>query len=360
MSIDPSAAPRRRRSSKRIFIPTLLLLVVAGGWSVFWWYAERKAEQVWNEVVARQAEHGVVIACKDRVFGGYPFRFEVRCAGPSVEVTREDHKATVTAGAFRLVAQIYQPNKLIAEADGPLLVTNVDNGNTVEATWKSAQASLSVWTDGPQDVRLVVDGLDATATLAGERRPLVQTAQLEAYARRSAAANAAPGSFDLNSVLTSQALPEVDKVLGDASPVKLSFDGLVTGLTDWRPKPGPVFLRDWAVAGGILHMEAARLDRGPTSLVAAGDLSADEEGRLSGKDLTVTISGVKELGETIKRSGIAPANVASFLNVGLAFAGKPANIDGKPAVEVPLTLSKGKVGVGGFALVSLPRLFEAD
>lgn len=360
MSIDPTAALRPRRSSRRIFIPTLLLLVIAAGWSAFWWYAAGKAEQVWNEVVARQAERGVVIACKERTFGGFPFRFEAFCTGPSVDVTRDERRVSVKAGAFRLVAQIYQPNKLIAEADGPLLVTNVENGNTVEATWKSAQSSLSVWTDGPQDVRLVVDGLDATATLAGEHRPLVQAARVEAYARRSTGANAAPGSFDLNSVVTSQALPEVDRVLGDASPVKISFDGLVTGLTDWRPKPGLEFLRDWVAAGGTLHIDAARLDRGPTSLVTSGDLSADEEGRLSGKDLTVKISGVQELSQTIKRSGVAPPNVANFLGMGLAFAGKPGNIDGKPAVEVPLTLKQGKVGVGGLALVSLPRLFEAD
>ena len=72
------------------------------------------------------------------------------------------------------------------------------------------------------------------------------------------------------------------------------------------------------------------------------------------------ISGVKELSDTIKRSGLAPANVANFLGVGLAIAGKPGNIDGKPAVEVPITLAKGKVGVGGIALVAVPRLFQPE
>ena len=115
MSIDPTAALRPRRSSRRIFIPTLLLLVIAAGWSAFWWYAAGKAEQVWNEVVARQAERGVVIACKERTFGGFPFRFEAFCTGPSVDVTRDERRVSVKAGAFRLVAQIYQPNKLIAE-----------------------------------------------------------------------------------------------------------------------------------------------------------------------------------------------------------------------------------------------------
>ena len=358
MSIDPSLT-LPRRSRRRIFIPTILLLVIAAAWSVFWWYAAGKAEQVWNNVVARQAERGVLITCKDRAFGGFPFRFEVRCEAPNVEMTRDERKSVVTAAAFRLVAQIYQPNKLIVEVDGPMVVTNPD-GQTVEASWKSAQGSLSVWTDGPQDLRLVVDGLDAVMTQDGERRPLVQTARLEAYARRSATANAAPGSYDLNSTVTAQALPEVDLLLGEATPAKGQLEGMITGLIDWRPKPGPQFLRDWAAAGGVLHIDSARLDRGPTSLIVAGNLAADDEGRANGKDLTVKISGVKELSDTIKRSGLAPANLANFLGVGLAIAGKPGNIDGKPAVEVPITLSKGKVGVGGIALVAVPRLFQPE
>jgi hypothetical protein len=197
-------------------------------------------------------------------------------------------------------------------------------------------------------------------TQDGERRPLVQTARLEAYARRSVAADAAPGSFDLNSSLAAQALPEVDRLLGDATPARGQFDGVITGLVDWQPKPTPQFLRDWVAAGGILHIVSARLDRGPTSIVAAGDLMADGDGRAAGKDLTVKVAGVKELSDTIKRSGLGPANLANFLGVGLAIAGKPGNIDGKAAVEVPITLAKGKMGVAGIALVALPRLFQPE
>lgn len=361
MSIDPSAVPpRRRRSPWRIFFPSILLLIVFVAWSGFWWFAAGKAEDSWNDIVERQAARGVTITCGERAIEGFPFRFEVRCTRPDITVAREDGPRRITAGAVRLVGQIYQPNKFIAEADGPLVVEVPATATRLEARWKSATASLSVWTDGPKDARLVVEGLDMTVTRDGTPEPLVQGGALKAFARNVEVPGAAPGSFDLNASLQAAGLPPVDRVLGGTPGATLTFDGLVTQLNNWEPRPTPRMLRDWAEAGGVLKIERLRLDRGPSSVIVAGELSADVQGRLNGKDMALTLAGVPELADTLKRSGLAPANLASFLGVGLSIAGRPSNIDGRSAVEVPVTLREGKVGVASLPLATLPPLFAAQ
>jgi len=123
----------------------------------------------------------------------------------------------------------------------------------------------------------------------------------------------------------------------------------------------PIDMQDVFAFVQSLGLDMERFKRDIDSEATRARVQEDlNEGRANGKDLTVKISGVKELSDTIKRSGLAPANLANFLGVGLAIAGKPGNIDGKPAVEVPITLSKGKVGVGGIALVAVPRLFQPE
>jgi len=347
----------RRRSNLRIFMPTLAVLVLAIAWSGFWWFAAGQTDRALAEFIAREAEKGRVITCASQSTGGFPFRLEIRCQDPRVDVTRDDGSFSLTARSLVAVAQAYQPSRLVAEVEGPLVFTPRDRPVSVETTWKSAEASLVLGLAGPQRVSAVIEGADVTAVEGDQRRPLLGRARIEAHARLAEGADAAPGNYDLVTLVDAGSVPDLDAAMGgDAAPVRIEFQGLVTRLLDLSPKSLRQRLRDWQQAGGTLRVVLARIDRGPSTAKAVGDLALDAEGRPTGA-LTVTLSGVGELSAALKHSNLVPGNIANLLGVGLALLGKPTNIDGKPAVEVPLNLRDGRAAVGAFPAGKLPSLF---
>lgn len=350
------AAPRRR-SSARIFFPTIALVVVAAVWSGVWAFARAKADDEITKALAREAGKGRVVTCSDRRSGGFPFRIEIRCADPRIVVTRDMGSFTITGANLLAVAQVYRPNHVILEAQGPVTVTPADGGSALEATWTSAEASVVFGLSGPQRASLVVSGLDASETRdGGEAAILAKGVAMQVHARASEDPSAAPGTYDVAATFDAASVPLADAALGDAAPARGQFRGVVTAINDLEPKPVDERLRDWAQAGGVLDVSMARLDRGPTSAMAVGQVALDTDGHPEGK-LVVTLAGVDELSAGLRRSGVAPPNLANLLGVGLNLLGKPSNIDGRAAVEIPLTLAKGHAKVGAFPAGPTPTFF---
>jgi len=356
LTIDP-AAKTARRPSGLFIVPTLAVLLVAGLWSLFWWFASVRAEAELDRMLAKQAEEGRVISCGERRTGGFPFRFELRCSHPHLAVTREDTTFSVDAASLLAVAQIYDPNHLLFEADAPLVLASPESGQSVAAQWRSAEASLVLSGAAAERLSLVVDGLAATTRDGAQQDALLLSgARLEAHARTTGEPDAQPGAYDVVVRLDAERLPFADAALGGHLPAKAEFQGRITGLTDLSPGALPERLREWSEAGGVLHIVLARVDRGSTSAKAAGDLSLDRDGRPAGR-LDLTLAGVEELSEALRQTGVAPSNLANLLGIGLSLLGKPSSIDGRAAVEVPLTLAKGRARVGAFPAGSTPRFF---
>ncbi|CAM5776484.1 hypothetical protein LMIY3S_05550 [Labrys miyagiensis] len=348
------AAPRR--SSRRIFLPTMVLGVLALAWSGFWWYATSRVDTEMDRFIAKQAELGRQINCEQRSVGGYPFRIEVHCASPSVEGTRAGKAFSAKLGEINAVAQVYQPNKVLLEAKSPMvLVDKEGDGVTVTSNWTSAEASAAIWTSGPQNADIVVKGLTTVVDRGGNAETLFDNANVEAHVRVAEGANAAPGAYDLAADVDAKALAPVDMFLGATSPLSATFRGTITKI-DLSPMPMEDRLRDWADNGGTLTITQAQLNRGPSSVKANGTVGLESSGHPSG-DLVVALSGVPELADTLKQSGHVPASLTSLLGVGLTMLGKPTNIDGKAAVEVPVRVANGKVNIGAFPAGKVPRLF---
>jgi hypothetical protein len=86
-------------------------------WSGFWYYASNKAEATMATWRAREADAGRVYGCAEALIGGYPFRIEVECAGPSVD--DRNMSMSIRARSLSAVAQVWDPTLVIAEiADG--------------------------------------------------------------------------------------------------------------------------------------------------------------------------------------------------------------------------------------------------
>jgi hypothetical protein len=356
LSIDPAILPLKRRSNLRVILPALVVVVLALAWSGFWYVAAGRAEAGVNGFLADEAAKGRTLTCKERSFGGFPFRLEMRCSEPHLQVTRQDGSFSASAKDLVAVVQIYEPNHLIAEAAGPLLVTPDAGGAPVEAAWSKAEASLVYGLAGPSRLSVVAEGLALQETLADEKRELVRDGRLEAHMRQSEGADAAPGAYDIVARIDAGDMPPLDQIMGGSAPAKVEFQATVTGLQDLSPKPIEDKLREWQAAGGALKVVLARIDRGPTTAEANGEVALDGEGRPTGH-LAIALAGVPEFAKSLKKARVAPPGLINVVSVGLGLMGKPTNIDGRPAVEVPLTLGDGRAVLGAFPLGDTPRLF---
>ena len=104
---------------------------------------EQRRDAMASDVVHR--EYALLAgdeACRlERTLGGFPFRLELRCSDPRMDVSRDDGSFTASAKSIVAVAQVYDPMHVIVEATGPLLFIPSDGQRQVEANWTSAEAS---------------------------------------------------------------------------------------------------------------------------------------------------------------------------------------------------------------------------
>ena len=97
-------------------------MVLALLWTGFWFFAAHQAGVVeiarWRD---REAQQGRVFACGHQDIDGYPFRIEVRCSDPDVQLRSwQPPIAFAAKGAKVEVLQVYDPTLAIAEFTGPL------------------------------------------------------------------------------------------------------------------------------------------------------------------------------------------------------------------------------------------------
>src|ERR1700722_17177958 len=153
-TFDTAAAARPGRRW-RLLLPLALVVVLALVWTAFWFYAAARAQTevaAWNQ---REAAAGRVLSCATQEFGGFPFRFELRCLAPELRLTKA-HVSLKTADMHAAV-QVYQTCTAIAEFTGPLDAAD-DNGHAVAVDWTLAQMSVRVRPSAPPErVSLVLD-----------------------------------------------------------------------------------------------------------------------------------------------------------------------------------------------------------
>src|SRR5215467_8629180 len=103
--IEPNPARRRWLG----FLPFVVVVVVAVAWSAAWVFAARRADATIAAWIEQEARSGRVYSCGSRTSGGYPFRIEVRCGDPAMELASMSPPRTLRAKELVGVAQVYQP-----------------------------------------------------------------------------------------------------------------------------------------------------------------------------------------------------------------------------------------------------------
>jgi hypothetical protein len=124
-----------------MFAPLAGVLMLFAAWSGYWLFAFNLTQQ---EVAARRAilaSQGTKLTCLEEVWNGYPFRIEFSCRGPVFDGRIQEHEISVRSAALLIIAQAYNPSRIVALLDGPTSV-RASGGSYLEASHGRAIASF--------------------------------------------------------------------------------------------------------------------------------------------------------------------------------------------------------------------------
>lgn len=294
---DIRSAPQspRRRPLWGLFIAPALLLIAAIAWSAFWFFAASQVDVQADAWRAREAKSGRVYDCARRSVAGYPFRLEIRCDGASVSLVAQTAGATtpVTArlGEILVVAQVYDPKRVIAEFASPATIT--DRGAASFAVnWSKGRSSIVGLPDIPERASIVFDNPAIERVEGSVQTPLANASHVELHGRL------AGGSVADHPVIETVARIEGGSVKGLhpllAEPFDVDARMMLSGLKDFSPKPWPERFREIQAANGHVEVVQSRIQQGDLVAVAAGTLGLNANGRIEG-ELQMTVAGLEKV-----------------------------------------------------------------
>ncbi|MFZ2154718.1 MAG: DUF2125 domain-containing protein [Bradyrhizobium sp.] len=397
---DMTPAPRRRPLWRLFFMP-VLLLVAAAAWSAFWFFAASQVEVKADAWRAQEAKSGRVYDCAKRSVAGFPFRLEISCSGASVALRSQtaEQAATQAApviaklGEILVVAQIYDPKKVIAEFTAPATISDRGGPASMVVNWSKARSSVVGLPAIPQRASIVFDDPAIDRVNASVQTPLARAKLVELHGRL--AEGSALDHPVIETVLKIQggSVQEVHPLL--AAPFDADVRAMLSGLKDFSPKPWPERFREIQAAGGRVEIVQSRIAQGDLVAVAAGTLGLSANGRIDG-ELQMTVAGIekvipalgieKMLEEGVPQAtldrvapGVRSQDVSNLLgaldraipglgkvvkqnaNVGVAAGinalGKESVLEGKKARAFPLRFVDGAVFLGPLKVGQIPPLY---
>ncbi len=329
MTLETTGSKNRRRFAWLAAAIVAVIILYTGGW---YYVAGQVDTQVSNAIASANGD-GVRLNCENSQVNGYPFRLGVNCDSILFEQTSEG--LSVSAGAFRTAAQVYNPSFLIWEIDGP---AHIEAGGLLplQLNWELLRSSVRLSVPLPTRVSIESRLLKAAIDAGNRQQQLLAVEAVEAHMRPNDAAldlAASIGQLLIDeSLLEGEALPPLDAGLDFALD-----DGVrwaANGAQSLRGQSGT--LRRF-----FLSLKGGSLDAKGTFSVDAG------EGLLDAK-LTFSIRNADALSQSlIKTFPSAASQIANF-TASLKALGEDA--------ELPLRVVKGKIIYGFIELGEIPPL----
>ncbi len=288
---DFSQRSQGTRRSPLLWIAAVLV-VAAVGWSAVWYFASTKAQDTMTGWRSHEADAGRIYGCGDTSFGGYPFRIEVACDGPSMD--DQIGRLSIRARHLSAAAQVWDPTLVSGDIAGPMTFAPLGGAPTVAIDWKLAQASLRGTPGAPEELSMTVEQPGLVSASAGEAGPLLKAENAQFQARFAERSTPGHQALELGLTFTGFTAPALAMSVG--APLR----GIVGGTTDatiratlrqapdLAPKPLEQRLRDFQAADGQLDITNARFQQGDIVVLANGVLGLTPRGALKGSlDLTV-------------------------------------------------------------------------
>jgi hypothetical protein len=245
----------------------------------------------------------------------------------------------------------------------------------------------------PQRASIVFDDAEINRFNGSVQAPLAHAKHIELHGRQVEGAPAGHPVIETVLKIDGGSLQEVHPLL--AQPFDADVRTMLSGLTDFSPKPWPQRFREIQAAGGHVEIVQSRVVQGDLIAVAAGTLGLTPQGRLDG-ELQMTVAGIekvipalgieKMLDEGVPQATldrVAPGvktddvnklfgaldraipglgkvvrqNASVGVAAGISALGKDAVLEGKKARAFPLRFVDGTVYLGPLKVGQIPPLF---
>jgi len=368
--------PRRRR--RRYIVLLVLVAILIGGWSWFWYFAADKAQAAVEGWRAREAKAGRVYDCGQQSFGGFPFRFEVSCKSASAQFRGNQPPLEVKAANILVAAQVYQPTLLISEIQGPVTIADLGQSPRIIANWKLGQSSVRGTPRSPERVSFVFDEPVVKLIVEDRQQDLLRAQRVELHGRIVEGSALDNPVIEMVLRLAQASAPAFHPAT--VAPIDAEIDAIMRGLGDFSPKPWRERFRELQKRGGRIEIKHARVRQGDTLAVGAGSLSLGPDGRLDGQ-ISVTVAGLEPFlvaigaPQALQKSqemdsiagmldklspglgDVAREQAGSNLGLGITMLGKPASLEGRRAVTLPLRFREGLAYLGPIPLGPTPAFF---
>lgn len=324
---------------RTILIPVGVLAAAAAGWTAVWNWGANRAEDVIQRWLAAEAANGRVIECAERNRGGFPFRLEITCMKPVVELRDEVRPfQTYRFEQLKVVSQIWSPGHVIADATGPMTVVSEGDPAVITATWRLAQASAQLAIGGYDNSSSVIEAL----AVSRDGQPLVRAERGEFHTRPN---RTDPVSVDIVANLKAalfgaQSSPPVD------AEIQLIARKLLRAAN--RPQILPP--RQWQAAGGSVDVVLLKVTQGSATGQAKGTLRLTVDGKPDG-EIELRVANIEA---ALEASGLR-ASLGPIAAGAVTMASRPTDIDGRPGRLFNLRATDGRLQIGPIR-IPLPTL----
>lgn len=345
----------QRVSRLGLFLPVAFLIVLLAGWSAFWFVARARVHDAVTIWLAQEAEQQRQWSCPDRTVSGFPFRFEVRCSDLRFSGVTPAGNVNGTLAHFIAVAQVYQPNHVVIEAQGPL-ITDQENGERLTLDWQSFDASAVFSGNQLDRFAMIINQPIVMAGKDSQAVELMQAKSWESHLRIDPERPSDDHVYDIAFTLSDAKMPALDALLGTHDTANIVFRGAITEAAPFTAKAPSVELERWRLAGGVLEIDEISLTKGSQRLQARGQLSIDEQHRPQGR-IEASVLGLEEV---LTHFGFGGRN-SKVMTGGLAILGNgktQSDNTHQPLTALPpITIREGQLFIGPFGITQISPLY---
>lgn len=304
-----------------------------------WFYLAGQLESRSRALLTDLGNPNITADCRDLDVRGFPFRLGVYCSAVDAQDAASD--TIVSTGGFRSAAQIYKPNHIVSELDGPVSVES-GRGIFADLDWNILRTSTVFNLRGLDRASMESRAIKAALTVNGNPDPIrIEAESSEFHTRQNSA--------DLNTFLRLNAAQLTIDGIVNALP-RLDLQADVT-LADraWLLTPNQARQNPLYDLSASINNFNADLDNG-AGLSLDGPFSVNGSGYLSGK-FNLEIRGMKAWQELIAEN--FPDQAQNLQN----FSGILGGIGGdNDSLSLPLNITDGNVRIGFIQLGRIPPL----
>jgi hypothetical protein len=338
----PGSPPETSRQrgiapSKKILVLGTTVVLVVAAYTAGWFYFAGQLQERIETTIAGLQDQAIEARCDNLQMRGYPFRIGVFCT--RLQAVSGTQRAGFSASAFRSAAQVYRPNHVVSEIDGPLSI-DLPEGGRADILWETLQASTVFNRSGL--TRASLEGTDMRGTFSA-------LPEIEALASENVQLHLRQNGADLDAAVSAQAVrPEGTELPASLAGLDLAATVTLAAGADYLS--GRAFSVDsLRASSGQLHGVSATLPDG-ASLTLSGPYQVAENGQISGTfDIAV---GQLERWQAVIAE-LAP-QAAGPLGTITGLLGSLAADDGTLAVTI--NVRDGRAFLGFIPIGSIPPI----